>query len=164
MDSSTDESTHRTSSNAERLLSLGSRLAQARKDVGLNQTQAGQRIGVPKNTISRWETGQNDPKFTQVARAAEIYGVSLDWMCGKAAHRSGLRPGYTIIDVRLMETVDTTLRTGGRLSDLLHLADGPALPVAYDIPEAVELVHPKPARDIHARVKRAIAELARRSR
>ena len=153
-----------SASHSKRLVVLGARLAQARKEVGLNQQEAGDKIGVPSNTISRWETGQNDPGFTQMEKAAEVYGTALEWISGKTEDKGGLKPGYTIVDVRRMQTLHETLRTGGSLKDLTHLMDKPTIRVAYDIPEVARLVPPWETRELHLNTNEVIAELTKRSR
>ena len=55
--------------------SLGEVLRAVREAKGWTQAEAGKRIGVAGNTISRWELGQLTPTGIQRARALEVYGL-----------------------------------------------------------------------------------------
>jgi transcriptional regulator with XRE-family HTH domain len=55
--------------------SLGEILRAVRETKGWTQAEAGKRIGVARNTISRWELGQLKPTGLQRARALEVYGL-----------------------------------------------------------------------------------------
>jgi transcriptional regulator with XRE-family HTH domain len=55
--------------------SLGEILRAVREAKGWTQAEAGRRIGVAGNTISRWELGQLKPTGIQRARALEVYGL-----------------------------------------------------------------------------------------
>ena len=55
--------------------SLGEVLRAMREAKGWTQAEAGKRIGVAGNTISRWELGQLTPTGIQRARALEVYGL-----------------------------------------------------------------------------------------
>ena len=59
-------------------MSLGSNLYQARKKAGLSQEGVAERLGVSRQTISKWETGETLPDIRQSKRLALLYGVSLD--------------------------------------------------------------------------------------
>lgn len=56
------------------------RLRLAREAAGLEQTELAERIGVARNTVSRYELGLSDPKLGIAARWAAATGVSLDWI------------------------------------------------------------------------------------
>ena len=69
-------------------LTLGQRLARARREAGLNQGQLAQAIGVSRQTISNYETGSTeDVRFDIVARWAAATDVSLDYF-GRTLVRS----------------------------------------------------------------------------
>jgi transcriptional regulator with XRE-family HTH domain len=55
--------------------SLGEILRAVREAKGWTQAEAGRRIGVAGNTISRWELGLLKPTGIQRARALEVYGL-----------------------------------------------------------------------------------------
>src|SRR5262245_14985196 len=55
--------------------SFGDVLHAVRTAKGWTQAEAGRRIGVARNTISRWELGQTTPTGIQRARTLEVFGL-----------------------------------------------------------------------------------------
>lgn len=44
----------------------------------IRQSDAARQIGVTSVTLGTWESGAREPKFSQLAKLAALYGVSLD--------------------------------------------------------------------------------------
>ena len=61
-------------------MTLGERIAQARKQAGLSQEQLGEKLGVSRQAISKWESGQTNPDVVYVAELCRLFGVSSDWL------------------------------------------------------------------------------------
>ena len=59
-------------------MKLGNRLFQARKSKGLSQEMVAEKLGVSRQTISKWETDETLPDIQQSKRLAVLYGLSLD--------------------------------------------------------------------------------------
>lgn len=59
-------------------MSLGNSLFQARKKNGLSQEEVAERLGVSRQTISKWETDETLPDIRQSKRLAVLYHLSLD--------------------------------------------------------------------------------------
>lgn len=59
-------------------MSLGTSLNDARKNSGLTQKEVAERLGVSRQTISKWELDETLPDIRQSKRLAELYHVSLD--------------------------------------------------------------------------------------
>lgn len=59
-------------------MNLGNHLLQARKKVGLSQESVAEKLGVSRQTISKWETNETLPDIYQSKKLAELYHVSLD--------------------------------------------------------------------------------------
>ncbi len=53
-------------------------LKAARINQGLTQTQAGDKIGVSKDTISKWERGECVPNLKYIPAIEEAYCVKYD--------------------------------------------------------------------------------------
>lgn len=51
------------------------RLAQLRKQKGWSQGDLAERVGVEQPTVQRWESGAREPKFEQLFKMAELFGV-----------------------------------------------------------------------------------------
>ncbi len=61
-----------------REMRLGNRLFHARKKCGLSQEAVAERLGVSRQTISKWETDETLPDIYQSKKMAKLYGMSLD--------------------------------------------------------------------------------------
>ena len=59
-------------------MSLGNSLFQARKKSGLSQEDVAEKLGVSRQTVSKWETDETIPDIRQSKRMAVLYNVSLD--------------------------------------------------------------------------------------
>ena len=59
-------------------MSLGSSLFRARKNKGLSQEAVAEKLGVSRQTISKWETDETLPDIRQAKGLAVLYGQSLD--------------------------------------------------------------------------------------
>lgn len=59
-------------------MSLGSNLFNARKKRGLSQEETAEKLGVSRQTISKWELDETLPDIRQSKRLASLYGLSLD--------------------------------------------------------------------------------------
>lgn len=59
-------------------MSLGNNLFNARKKKGLSQESVAEKLGVSRQTISKWETDETLPDIRQSKKLATLYGLSLD--------------------------------------------------------------------------------------
>ena len=59
-------------------MKLGNNLFQARKKVGLSQEMVAEKLGVSRQTISKWETDETLPDIYQSKRLAKLYNLTLD--------------------------------------------------------------------------------------
>lgn len=59
-------------------MSLGNNLFNARKKKGLSQEDVAEKLGVSRQTISKWETDETLPDIRQAKKLATLYGLSLD--------------------------------------------------------------------------------------
>ena len=59
-------------------MDLGNNLFHARKRRGFSQEDVAQRLGVSRQTVSKWETGETVPDIRQSKKMAALYNISLD--------------------------------------------------------------------------------------
>ena len=59
-------------------MNLGNNLFNARKRSGLSQEDVAEKLGVNRQTISKWETDETLPNIQQAKRMALLYNLSLD--------------------------------------------------------------------------------------
>ena len=59
-------------------MNLGNSLFHARKKRGLSQEEVAEKLGVSRQTVSKWETDETIPDLRQSKKMASFYNVSLD--------------------------------------------------------------------------------------
>ncbi len=59
-------------------MSLGNHLFDARKKKGMSQEEVAEKLGISRQTVSKWETDESLPDIRQSKRLAVLYGLSLD--------------------------------------------------------------------------------------
>ena len=59
-------------------MSLGSSLMNARKKCGLSQEKVAEKLGVSRQTISKWELDETLPDIRQAKKLSALYHVTLD--------------------------------------------------------------------------------------
>lgn len=59
-------------------MNLGDNLFKARRKKGLSQEDMAEKLGISRQTVSKWETGETLPDIRQAKRLAMLYGLSLD--------------------------------------------------------------------------------------
>lgn len=63
-------------------MSMGARLAQARRSQNLTQEQLAEKMGVTRQAVSRWESDTTYPETDKIIRMAALFGVSCDYLLG----------------------------------------------------------------------------------
>lgn len=62
---------------------VGNRLRQAREEKDISLEEAGNKVGVNKSTVLRWENGMTEKfKIPTLEILAEFYGVNPSWLMG----------------------------------------------------------------------------------
>lgn len=62
---------------------LSTYIKSRRQNIGLTQKELAKLIGVTDVTISRWESGQRDPIWSDFVRLCEVLGMELEWFTEK---------------------------------------------------------------------------------
>ena len=91
---------------------LAERLAQARRNCGMTQSQVAQKLYITTQAVSSWECGNTMPDTEKIPEIAALYGVSSDWLL------SGRTPSAGILEVTsgLSERVFSEERMGTYIS------------------------------------------------
>ena len=58
------------------------RLSALRKDRGVTQQTIAEALGISDKTYSKWETGENEPDFTNLAKISEYFSVTPSYLLG----------------------------------------------------------------------------------
>lgn len=59
-------------------MEIGSKLKNARNEMGITQEQAAELLGVSRQTVSNWENNKSYPDIISVIKMSDVYSVSLD--------------------------------------------------------------------------------------
>lgn len=73
-------------------MSMGARLAQARRGQNLTQEQLAEKLGVTRQAVSRWESDTAYPETDKIVRMASLFGVSCDYLLGVGGEERGDKP------------------------------------------------------------------------
>ena len=65
-------------------MSLGNKLAQARKKQNLTQEQLAEKLGVTRQAVSRWESDAAYPETDKIVRMAQIWKSAATTFCRTA--------------------------------------------------------------------------------
>lgn len=85
---------------------FGSFLQTARKELGMTQTQLGEKLGVTDKAISRWERGVGFPDISLLEPLAEALGITVtELMRSERMERQELVPAGTAEEI-LKQTLD----------------------------------------------------------
>ena len=63
-------------------MTLGQRIAQKRKELGLSQEALGDRLGVSRQSIYKWESDSALPEVEKLIALSKLFGVSVGWLLG----------------------------------------------------------------------------------
>ena len=66
---------------------LRDKLIVLRDKAGISQMTLAEQLGVSRQAVSRWESGDATPSMDKLKTLAKIYGVSLDWLCSDVADK-----------------------------------------------------------------------------
>lgn len=62
-------------------MTVGEKIKKLRKSLGLTQTELGQRVGVQKNAVSKWECGRvEDIPTSTIKQLASLFGVPASYL------------------------------------------------------------------------------------
>ena len=70
-------------------MSLGNKLAEARKKHNLTQEQLAERLDVTRQAVSRWESDAAYPETDKIVRRAQILEVSCDYLLQDGVDEKG---------------------------------------------------------------------------
>ena len=59
-------------------MTLGERLLECRTNIGMSQEKLAEKIGVSRQTISKWETNQSTPEFDKILPLCEVLGITTE--------------------------------------------------------------------------------------
>lgn len=70
-------------------MKLSDKIWVCRKKAGLSQEALAERIGVSRQAISKWETGEASPEISKLPLLARTFGVTADWLLDDTVEPEG---------------------------------------------------------------------------
>lgn len=70
------------------MIKLSERLLALRQERSLSQRSLVKEMGLALNTYVRYERGEREPDASTLARIADFYGVTLDYLVGRSEERT----------------------------------------------------------------------------
>ncbi|MDE6292360.1 MAG: helix-turn-helix domain-containing protein, partial [Bacilli bacterium] len=63
-------------------MSLGEKISELRKREAMSQEELAEKVGVARQTISKWELEETAPDIKQAQELSKIFHISLDELVG----------------------------------------------------------------------------------
>ena len=79
---------------------LGQRIAAQRKKLGLSQEALGDKMGVSRQAISKWESDGAVPEIDKLIAMSKLFGVTLGWLLG-VEEEAAAEPAPSFTDEQL---------------------------------------------------------------
>lgn len=61
-------------------MKLNEKIISCRKKAGMSQVDLADALGVSRQSVSKWETGESNPEITKLPQMAKLFGVTTDWL------------------------------------------------------------------------------------
>lgn len=74
---------------------LGQRIAAQRKKLNLSQEALGEKMGVSRQAISKWESDGAVPEIDKLIAMSRLFSVTLGWLLGVEEEPAAPVPGFT---------------------------------------------------------------------
>ena len=69
-------------------MSIGEKIKKCRKEAGLSQEQLADRLGVTRQSVSKWESGSAVPELVKLIALSDMFGVSVDYLLGRTDEKT----------------------------------------------------------------------------
>lgn len=63
---------------------LGDKIAKARRVAGLEQAEVAAKVGVSRALVGQWENDRSEPRATQLAVLADLFGQPVGWFLNQS--------------------------------------------------------------------------------
>ena len=89
-------------------MTIGQRIAQRRKELGLSQEALGERMGVSRQAIYKWESDAALPEIEKLVMLSQLFGVRVGWLLGvedEAETVHGEQEELTPVQLKMVEEI-----------------------------------------------------------
>lgn len=101
-------------------MNLGNSLFHARKKCGLSQEAVAEKLGVSRQTVSKWETNETLPDIRQSKKMALLYNLSLDELIDFDIDLNEIQEAIDKTSEELEEKIDWTNAWGKKYPILIQ--------------------------------------------
>lgn len=91
-------------------MSIGQRIAQKRKELGLSQEALGEQMGVSRQAIYKWESDSALPEIDKLVALSKLFGVSVGWLLGVEDGEETARVENDTMDQRQLDMVEEIVK------------------------------------------------------
>ena len=101
-------------------MKLGNQLFHARKKSGLSQEAVAEKLGVSRQTISKWETDETIPDIYQSKKMAKLYRMTLDELIEFDVEVDEIQEIIDKTDEKMTDAIDWTSAWGKKYPVLIQ--------------------------------------------
>ncbi len=98
-------------------MTTGRRVAQKRKELGLSQEALGEKLGVSRQSIYKWESDGALPEVEKLVALSRLFGVSVGWLLGVEEEAAPSGGELTAEQLALVEEIAARYAPKPRLSE-----------------------------------------------
>ena len=124
-------------------MTFGEKLTGLRKREGLSQEALAEQLGVSRQAVAKWETGETTPDLSNCLALAQFYDVSLDDLVRFDSTKTGLpfppKGKYCFGTVTVQE--DGTIQLPQRAQDIFRLQPGASVLLLGDEERGLALLN-----------------------
>lgn len=77
-------------------MNFAEKLMELRKSCGWSQEELGEKLGVTRQTVSKWELGETTPEMEKIAAISELFGISTDELIKGSAAQTASPTGQAV--------------------------------------------------------------------
>lgn len=106
-------------------MTIGQRIGQERKKLGISQEMLGEQMGVSRQAISKWESDSAVPEIDKLIALSKLFGVTVGWLLGveKDAQNAD---DFSANQLQIVEEIIKCYQSAPKKKSLLPVAFGTA--------------------------------------
>lgn len=114
-------------------MTMGKIIANCRKNMNITQEMLAQKLGVTNQAVSKWEADQSCPDIQLLPEIADIFGITIDELFGRASKTQQIQTGLPWENDNTLRVVlfkgHTLVHNGLPSENITFQYEGPALNV-----------------------------------
>ena len=109
-------------------MKLSEKIYNCRRKAGWSQEELAARLGVSRQAVSKWETGDAQPEVAKLRLLSQVFGVSIDWLLseedGEPVPESGAAQARPELSEQLPGIIGRLFRRYGYLAGVYVIVSG----------------------------------------